>query len=420
MAMSATGKLEHNSTGKNLRVLTLSHCYPRSKNDYYGNFIHRLVETLDRQCRVYFIGPEMHDRREEISGLNRHYFFGYLPSSLKISLMGNLVTNDLRANPLALLVMPLFLLIAIVYGAVKTRKIAPDVIHSHWCLPMGFVGAMISRFYGIPLMISFPGSDVMMMQNNWLARKLSLWAIARAGRITTNSHDIQNTLVAYGVPRSKIELVIYGVDTDLFHRDTKLGSSLRKELNISVKAKVLLCVGRFVPKKGFIYMLMALSQIRESFPLVRLIMVGGGPEESAYRSLARERGLESHIIWAGIVPTSRLMSFYNACDIFIMPSVREPVDGLNVAVVEAMACGKAVVATEVGGNELAIQHGQNGFLVPEKDEVSLSEKVEFLLRNERINKKFGEASRRLAAENLHWQAIAAQYTDLYAKMKLHA
>ena len=104
-------------------------------------------------------------------------------------------------------------------------------------------------------------------------------------------------------------------------------------------------------------------------------MVGEGDDRAAWQRLAEELGVAAKLRWTGNVPKDRISVYYNLADVLVMPSVSLPADGLNVCVLDAMSCGKAVVGSNVAGNPLAIVDGKTGLIVPEQDADALARAI---------------------------------------------
>jgi glycosyltransferase involved in cell wall biosynthesis len=146
---------------------------------------------------------------------------------------------------------------------------------------------------------------------------------------------------------------------------------------------------------------------------VKLVVVGDGPLKSEYEDILRNDHTEAYVEFIGEIPPQELSKYYSASDIFLMPSRRLPSDGLNVVVPEAMACGRAVVASNVGGNDLVIFHGVNGYLHDENDPKQLAEFVLKLFENSDMRKEMGQNSLKLIRDRFNWDAIAKYYLERY-------
>jgi phosphatidylinositol alpha-1,6-mannosyltransferase len=179
---------------------------------------------------------------------------------------------------------------------------------------------------------------------------------------------------------------------------------------------VLLLIGRFVPKKGFSTAFQSLKYIVDRMKNILLIVVGDGPLNDEYHAILKNDGVQSYVRFVGEIPPQDLSKYYSACDIFLMPSRRLPSDGLNVVVPEAMACGRPVIASDVGGNDLVIFHGRNGYLHRENDPRQHADFVIQLADDPTQRKLMGQKSLSLIQERFNWNAIARYYLARYQKI----
>ena len=138
-------------------------------------------------------------------------------------------------------------------------------------------------------------------------------------------------------------------------------------------------------------------------------MVGEGDFWAEWQALGRELGLGERLHWVGNVPADRLGVYYNMADALVMPSVTHPADGLNVTVLDAMSCARAVVGTSAAGNELAIRDGINGFLVPEGDDAALAGALVALAADPDLRARMGAAGRQRIETELGWPYLARRY-----------
>lgn len=155
-------------------------------------------------------------------------------------------------------------------------------------------------------------------------------------------------------------------------------SNLKKK--IAGKNKVILFIGRLAPIKRLEYLLFALKNIIKMFPNSVLLVIGSGPKEKEYKNLARILEIEKNVKFMGYINHDNLPEYYNIADVYVLPSLREE---LSNTIMEAMACGVPVIATEVGGNPYLIEDGITGLLVSPKDIHMLSKKITFILKNPR-------------------------------------
>jgi phosphatidylinositol alpha-1,6-mannosyltransferase len=193
--------------------------------------------------------------------------------------------------------------------------------------------------------------------------------------------------------------------------------ALRQRLGIAAAIPIVLCVGRMVHKKGFDVLIRALAEPVLAKRELAVVMVGGGDELSAWQQLAADLGVEGRIHWVGSVPKTEIGIYYNMADMLAMPSVSRPADGLNVCVLDAMSCGKPVVASTVAGNPLAVSDGVTGLLIPEQDPAALAAAIAALLDHPQRAREMGAAGRRRIEDELGWPQLARRYVGHFERMR---
>jgi glycosyltransferase involved in cell wall biosynthesis len=291
------------------------------------------------------------------------------------------------------------------------RRAAPDVLHAHWVLPNGFIGAVVSRLTGIPLVVSVPGSDAQVARSNALFAAMARAAFQRASLITANSADLRDAVVEVGADPAKFDMIVYGTDPDRLHPNQTGVSELRQSLGVTSEQTMVLGVGRMVPKKGFDVLLRAMAEPALRSQPVVAVLVGEGDEWAVWKTLGRNLGIHDRVRWVGSVPFDRIGVYYNAADILAMPAVTNPVDGLNVCVLDAMSCAKPVVGSNVAGNPLAIVDGVTGTIVPERSSSALATALAALAEDPGLRQRMGMAGRRRIDEELGWPALTRRYID---------
>jgi glycosyltransferase involved in cell wall biosynthesis len=405
------------SGGAGLRILVLTHNYPRFYGDFSGTFIEALSEAMQAQgCQVTVLTPfdVRFARRPDDHAVDlRTYRYIWPPRLHMLGYMRS-TQGDRSLRRSSVLLAPFMLFSGALATMFTAMRQHPDVIHAHWVLPNGFLGALTARLLRIPLVVSLPGSDVFVSGMNPLFLRMARFAFSQAAAITTNSTDLLEAATALGADPGRIRLIIYGVDPAVIAPDASGRAVLRAKLGIDPAAPVILAVGRLVAKKGFDVLVKALPSIQ--LPAV-VVIVGDGPERATLEGLAERGGVRERICFAGSVPRNELTGYYNMADIFAMPSVRLPVDGLNVAVVEAMACALPIVASDVGGNPLVVNDGGNGLLVEEGDAPALAAAINRLLADPSLRAEMGLRSRERVLAEFSWQNLAAAYRSLFDEVQ---
>ncbi|MBW7884672.1 MAG: glycosyltransferase [Caldilineaceae bacterium] len=401
-----------------MHIGVLTHNYPRFAGDFSGTFVEALCEELATQGhRITVWAPfdPAYDRPLNGRVTLRLYRYAWPKQLHRLGYMRTMQA-DLALRLEAYLLSPALFASAtraVLRDAAHDR---PDVLHAHWLLPNGFVGAVASRRLGIPLAVSVPGSDAQVARQNPLFRAMARFALRQATLLTANSADLRDAVVPLGADLDKFDMIIYGTDPNALRPAQEGTAALRARLEIPASDVVALCVGRMVPKKGFDILIRAMAEPPLRGQPLTVVMVGNGDDKAAWQALAETLGVAHRLRWVGNVPKTEIGVYYNMADLLAMPSVSKPADGLNVCVLDAMSCGKPVVGTTVAGNPLAVMDGVTGFIVPEQDPAALAAAVATLLHDPDLRRRMGAAARTRIETELGWPQLARRYVAHFARM----
>lgn len=205
-----------------------------------------------------------------------------------------------------------------------------------------------------------------------------------------------------------------GVDIKKF-TPTQKDNALLQKYNIDSTDKVVLFVGSLDKAhyfKGVNYLIEAFAKLKQQDYKSKLLIVGKGELVSEYKSLAVQLGLEREVVFAGYISAQDLPAYYNLADVMALPSIDKS-EAFGLVLVEAMACGKAVVATNRIGVRSVVEDGVNGYLVEPKNADDLAAKISSLLSDSDLSKKFGEAGRAKTEQKYDWKLLARQLEYLY-------
>jgi glycosyltransferase involved in cell wall biosynthesis len=249
------------------------------------------------------------------------------------------------------------------------RSFAFNVIDAHFAYPDGYAATLLGRWLRVAVTITLRGTEVPLARDPRRRRRLVL-ALERARRVFSVSDSLRRHVVSLGVPREKIVVIGNGIDTAVFHRVERRAA--RDTLHLPVDAPVLISVGALVERKGFHRVMECLPALRQRFPGLRYLVVGGASPEGDWSTVLRGRvaelGLQDCVTFLGALPAKELKVPLSAADIFVLATRNE---GWANVFLEAMACGLPVVTTAVGGNAEVVAHPGLGILVPfgEPDEL---------------------------------------------------
>lgn len=227
-------------------------------------------------------------------------------------------------------------------------------------------------------------------------------------KIVAVSESIKKDIVRYDkIDPSKILVIPNGVDTERFNPEGNF-ANIKEEFLIKDNDIVIGFVGRIVPAKGLEYLIDTLSYLKEEFKNLKLLIIGEGAIVARLHEQAKEKKVYDSIIFAG--GRRDIPDILSCIDIFVMPSIAE---GLPNALLEAMAMGRPIVATEVGGIPEVMKNGVNGLLVPPRDPIALATAMKGLIGNDRLAAQMGHAARDLVQDKFSMRATAQKWQTLY-------
>jgi phosphatidylinositol alpha-1,6-mannosyltransferase len=215
-------------------------------------------------------------------------------------------------------------------------------------------------------------------------------------------------LVNAGIERSRIHVVHNGVSLKRFFPVDALQS--KKNLDLPTTHPIILTVARLIVRKGIDTTLRALVHVKAKHPTFTYVIVGNGPDRKRLEGMVTNLGLESNVIFRSDVNDDQtLRTYYNACDVFVLPARSEvpDVEGFGLVLLEASACAKPVVAARSGGVVDAVQNGITGYLIdPPADATALADHLVELILNKAQREKMGTAGLDWARDRMTWQHTA--------------
>jgi D-inositol-3-phosphate glycosyltransferase len=307
-----------------------------------------------------------------------------------------------------------------------------DVIHSHYWLS-GLAARDLRHAWGVPVVQMF---HTLGQMKNSVAGSPEEWEPERRIVGEVDAMSFADLLVAatpleraqmvwlYGADAAKIAVVPCGVDLDLFHPIPR--EEARRALGLPPARRIVLFVGRIEPLKGIDTLLRAMALVAPEIPHwqenLSLVIIGGAPgagtdrvnaELARLERLRADLGIEDLVTFQGAEDQDRLVYYYSAAEMVVMPSHYE---SFGMVALEAMACGTPVVASKVGGLAFSVQDGQTGFLVPDRDAEALAAKIRLVLSDDGLRRRLGWQAAHWAGR-YGWPVIANQVVDLYEQVQ---
>ena len=285
---------------------------------------------------------------------------------------------------------------------IKKEKIKFDVIHAHFTWPSGAVAVELKNDFNVPVVITEHTHITLYKE---LKRKnkqyLRTWELCDA-IIRVNKKDIP-LFIGAGVSPNKVFHIANGYDPLKFK--PILMSEARKRLGLEKEKKIILHISKLGEVKGQKYLIEAVKEIIKHRKDVLCFIGGSGPLKDKLQRQINGLNLQDHVKLIGFVSDELLPIWMNACDVFVLPSFHE---SFGIVQIEAMACGKPVVATYNGGSEEIITSEELGYLVEPANSKELEEKILIALDKEWDSKKI-----RKYAEQFTWETIVREIIKVY-------
>jgi glycosyltransferase involved in cell wall biosynthesis len=287
------------------------------------------------------------------------------------------------------------------------RREHVQLIHAHEFSAL-LCGWLLSILARVPLVGTIHGKNYFWEKRR---RRLACHVVARTGRLIAVSEDLKRFIMtSVGIPGSRIQVIYNGVLRSKSGSQAEI-NRCRAELDIKVDDLVIGTVGSLYPVKGHQYLLQAMPAVLARFPNTILILAGTGHLEVRLKEMAQALGIKKHVRFLGMRDdVSVLLALMQ---VFVLPSLSE---GLSMAVLEAMMAGKAVVATHVGGNPELVEDGATGLLVKPEDPADVAAKLNSILADRSMVRRFGEAGLQRATLHFTLERMAYQYKELYGAL----
>lgn len=393
-------------------MLTTS--FPRFQGDSAGIFVYHLARAMNGAGhRVNVVAP-WDDRAavfEEMQGILIHRF-KYSPwKRLNMAYGAGGIPEKIRTDPAALSTLPLFT----VSFMARAAEIAADchIIHAHW-LYSGLVAGMLRKILEVPVVLTLRGSDMKLMHSHRILWPAAMLSFALVDRVTSVSASLEGLARGMGLREDKIETIPNGVDFSLFSPAPM--EQARALLGLPSDKRIILFVGNLTENKGLLPLLRAFQLVRQRRRDVLLTLVGHGPLQAELKQKALQYGLKDCALFAGPQVQSQLPFWYNSADLAVLPSFSE---GRPNVVLEAMACGKPVVASDIPGIRELASEGSAVSLFRPGDSARMAEAILKVIK-EPARENDQQMRKHLMDLGLTWERCAERYIECYRRARKDA
>ena len=290
------------------------------------------------------------------------------------------------------------------------KNINPDIIHSHSAGGYAWMPILLG-FH--PLIVTPWGSDVLIhVQESKIEKLFTILALKKADLITCDGENTKKAIMDLGISSQKIKFITFGVDIQKF-KPGLTNKAFKEKLGL-VNSKIVISTRFLTPVHNAETLIKAIPPVLEKIANVKFVIVGGGPQKEYLMDLAKALDIFNAVKFIGNVSEDEMVRYLQVADVYVSTSLSE--SGLAASTAEAMACELPVINTSTGDIKLWIKDGEGGFIVPTKNPEVLSEKIIYLLKNEKIRKKFGKINRKIIEERNNYYREMAKMENLYKKL----
>jgi glycosyltransferase involved in cell wall biosynthesis len=405
-----------------MKILVVATTFPRWEQDTEPSFVYYLCKQLkELGAEVTVIVPHAYkaQKSEVMCGVKIKRMAYFFPFKYQRLFYNGGALPNLKSSFLAKIQLPLFLLLLPFYMYSILKKEKFDLIHCHWLIPQGFISILLGKLFKIPVISSAHAGDVFIAKFS-LVRFFLKKVIKNSHSITVNSIATSKAVTA--IYDKETYLIPMGVSIDLFSGSKNSKETITSKYNLSNNENIILSVGRFAEKKGLEYLIKAMPIILEEINNIKLLLVGFGPEEKKLKLLVEKLKLSHHVVFCGKIPNGKLADYYNAANVFVLPSIHDrngDTEGLGVVLLEAIAANCPIVGSNVGGITDIIIDNKTGLLAEQKNERDLAEKVIKVIKNDKLNDKLVNNARKHLIENFTWEAVGSKFYTLFRDIIKH-
>ena len=376
-------------------ILLLTNAYPDFSSSYRGVFVRTLATLMqNRGFNISVVTPKIYRGSlffEEQNGI-RVYRFPFFA--------GNKLLIEYEKIPyFRMIVYYLTGFFLTAYVLVRHRC---HLIHAHWAIPTGPIGVWVGALLNRPVIVTIHGSDLgMATKRSGFLKRIFLHVCKKADHITCVSEGMKNVMIGMGLGEEKITVSPMGVGETFFERERK--GLTRREMD----PWVVLSNRNLQPVYNVSQLIRAIPWVLKGAPNTKFLIAGEGGERERLESEVQSLNIASSVQFMGKVPHDEMPDLLSRTDIYVSTSLS---DGTSVSLLEAMACGAFPVVTDIPANREWIEDGNNGFLVPTEDEVSLAKRILEAMNQRELVASARQKNREIVEKRAH---LKNQVEDLF-------
>lgn len=381
-------------------ILLISNLFPTPVDSIRGVFTYQIAKRLQDKCDLTVVCPlpwfphwakgKLFEKWADFARVpNVYEWQGCTVHSPKYPM----IPKASEAMHAALMFPSLYRMVRRLH---RIRKF--DAVNTHWLYPDGVAAAWVTHLLKLPHVVTALGCDANLFMMQGHKRPQIEWALQEAQGVTVVSQALRDFLVEHRLKDKRIDVIPNGVEAEIFHPRNK--AECARQLGLTYQDKTIVFVGQLLEVKGVIYLIEAVERLVAASKNLMVYLVGEGPGRSEYEAEIARRGLTNHIRLVGNRPHTEIAVWMGAGDIFCLPSIRE---GFPNVVLEALFCGRPVVASRVGGIPEMVNES-NGYLVDPKNSEALADAL-----GKALERDWDPQSMLAMVSHLSWERAAERY-----------
>jgi glycosyltransferase involved in cell wall biosynthesis len=386
-------------SAQKMSICFLTNAYPDTPTSYRGIFIKKMATLLREQGhRITVVTPRIYPNSpcmEEQDGV-RIYRFPFLAG-------GKLLIEYDRVPYCRMI---LYYISGLFFALYAIRKNKCRLIHAHWAIPTGLLGAIAGQLLRKPLVVTVHGSDLRMASGrSSLLRNLFVYVCKKARQVTCVSEKMRKEMETMGAVNGEISMFPMGV-AEVFFQARRHPEDVASSRSVTVVSN-----RNLLPLYDVALLIRAIPNVINQVPAARFVIAGDGSERAALQKEAASLGAEGAVQFLGRVSQETMAALLAGSDIYVSTS---PHDGTSVSLLEAMACGAFPIVTDIPANREWITQGENGFLIASNNEVELASRIVEAIRNRGLMEETRKENRKRVEQRARWSVILDRVSELYA------
>ncbi len=389
------------------RILINTSSFPGPQDHGSPRFVLDLAYALQAHFDVTILAPAFsHDHSADDLEVQRYNYFW--PRQMQKLAHGNGMPTNIKRSKLAALQIPS--LVANQMFALKRvlSQRSFDLVNSHWLVPQGWCSAWIKETYNVPHVATAHGGDVNMLLRFPLGSKLAKFIVNRSDAIITAGSELNSRLQTLVGTNVHCDTRPMGVNPYIFDQ--------QRQQTLSEDSMQILFIGRLVEGKGLFELIDCFSRLLEPLADLRLSIIGDGPDKQHLETQVLRLGIADKVEFWGQLPHSQIAGHLATCKLLVVPSKARPqgiAEGMPTVIMEGLACGATIVASDVGSIRDVIRDGHNGFLCKPNDADALEACIKSALNSDLSPIRKAAAQ---TAKAHTWNEVAKTYTNVFERV----